>query len=145
MLCEQENPKGNEVRSEEKGEAREAQWQQGKGTISHKRLRAQLPLPEMLLVNNFTRALFYFISACFLFMKPRVWQFCSNPHKVIYLKVLLSRKLTKWSQMVSSPLPPSIFVICISKGVMFMRLLFCFHYVRKKSVFYQELIEFLRI
>lgn len=72
-----------------------------------------MPLPEILSVKNF-------ISALFKFVKPRVLQFCSNTDKVIYLKVLLSRKPTKWSQMLSSPLPPSIFVICISKGMMFM-------------------------
>lgn len=95
-------------------------------------LWAQLPSSTTLWVNNFT-------SALFLFLKPRDWQFCSNPDKVIYLKVLLSRKSTKWSQIVSSLLPPSIFVIYTSKGVMFMLFPSCLHYVKKKSVFYQAL------
>lgn len=95
-----------------------------------------MPLPEILLVNNF-------ISALFKFVKPRVLQFCSNTDKVIYLKVLLSRKPTKWSQMLSSPLPPSIFVICISKGMMFM-VFFSLDYMKKKSVFHQALIDFLK-
>ena len=104
----------------------------GEGHTWDKTLWAKLPSSTTLLVNNFT-------SALFLFLKPRDWQFCSNPDKVIYLKVLLSRKSTKWSQIVSSLLPPSIFVIYTSKGVMFMLFPSCLHYVKKKSVFYQAL------
>lgn len=104
--------------------------------------KAQLPLPGILLVNNFTSALFLLHKCFFKCMKLRDRQFCLNPNKVIYLKVLLSRKSTKWSQVVFSPLPPLILVICISKWVMFMLLSFWLCYVRKKSGFYQALTDF---
>lgn len=89
------------------GRAREEQHLESNAECS-------VALTKILLVNHFA-VLF------FLFLKPRDSQFCSNPYKVIYLNVLVSRKSTKWSQMVSSLPAPSISVICTSKGVMFMR------------------------
>ena len=44
----------------------------GEGHAEDETLLAQLPSSTILWVNNFT-------SALFLFLKPRDWQFCSNP------------------------------------------------------------------
>lgn len=92
-ICEKE-----ELRDLRKGRVQGGEvWKEERGRRTALRIKhCELSCLHLeLLVNNFT-------SALFLFSKPRDWRFCSNPNKVIYLKVLLSRKSTKWSQIVFS-------------------------------------------
>lgn len=130
-ICEKE-----ELRDLRKGRVQGGEvWKEERGRRTALRIKhCELSCLHLeLLVNNFT-------SALFLFSKPTDWQFCSNPNKVIYLKVLLSRKSRKWSQIVFST-PTINFCYLYQHGSDVYAFFFfsCLHYVKKKSVFYQAL------